>query len=171
MKTRGYALGAAIAALIAGGMTLLPWVSLEDRGLPMKWAGLGIYYGDDIGMAPPSINPLGWAVVVVAVEALVLLGVELFGGQAQTALKRWLYLALAGLSAAVAALMVVVLAAPSILYGGILGHLGKFVGEEDVQGGRDVLNVSTLSGVILWLVVAALVALFGFRATSRVTAG
>ena len=91
MSIRTCALLAVVPALIAAAMALLPWVSLEDRGVPMRWSGLGFYLGDDIGTIP-AIVPLGWAVVVVAFEALSVLGLALFatGGQWQSAI-RWFF--------------------------------------------------------------------------------
>ena len=165
MKPRGYAVIAAIAALVASAMTLLPWVSLDDRGLPMSWSGLGFYYGDDIGVVP-SIQPLGWAVVFVAMEALVLVGFELFATGQIVAVRRWLYLALGGLSAAVAVVIAVAIAIPALLYGSALERLGDFAGAEGdaIVGGRDVLNMPTLVGVVLWLAISAVTAGLGWRA-------
>jgi len=166
VKPRVLAVLAAVAALIAGALALLPWVSLSDRGLPMSWAGLGFYYGDDVGVTP-SIQPLGWAVIVVVIEALTVLGFELFATGEAAAIKRWLYLGLAGLSTVVAVLVVVIIAVPSLLYGNALTELGEFAGAGTVVGGRDVLVLPTLVGVLLWLVVTAAAALFAWRATVK----
>ena len=58
MSTRACALLAVVPAFVAAALALLPWVSLEDRGIPMRWSGLAFYLGDDIGTVP-AIVPLG----------------------------------------------------------------------------------------------------------------
>ena len=68
MTSRALALAATLSALLAGALTLLPWVSLEARGLPMRWAGLGLYYGDDVGVVP-SIQPFSEVLDSVAYRA------------------------------------------------------------------------------------------------------
>jgi len=170
VTSRALALAATLSALLAGALTLLPWVSLEARGLPMRWAGLGLYYGDDVGVVP-SIQPLGWAVVVVTLEALLVLGFELFAPGPAGVLRRWLFLGLAGLAVAVAVLVVVVVAVPGLLYGNALEDLGEFAGAGAVDGGRDVLVLPTLIGVLCWLVVTAVIAGLGFVRASGPEAG
>lgn len=167
MKPRAAALLAAVAALIAAVMTALPWVSLESAGLPMSWAGLGFHYGEYLMPSVPSIVPLGWAVVFVAFEAFVALGVALFSGPAQAQLRRWLFLGLAGLAAAVAVVLVVAVLVPQMLYGDMPGHLADAVGgieRSEVHMGRDVLKVPAILGTAFWLLVCSGVALLGFRA-------
>ncbi|GAB09863.1 hypothetical protein GOARA_048_00650 [Gordonia araii NBRC 100433] len=168
MSTRGFALAAAVSSLIAAAMTLLPWVSLEERGLPMRWAGLGFYYGDDIGSVP-AIQPLGWVVVVVALEALTLLGFQLFvpGGTPLAGAARWLFAGLAGLATVAAVLMAVAIAVPSLLYGNLFAELAAYAGADVINEGRDVVAVPTLIGVAFWLVVTAVVAGLGFVRSSR----
>lgn len=170
MKARGYALAATIAAFVATLLTLLPWVSLEGRGVPMSWSGLGVFYGDDLVPSLPSINPLGWAVVFVLFEALVVLGIELFAAEQAAAFKRWLYLGLAGLSAAVALVLVVAVVVPQLLYGSMPDQLAEAVGGVDggqITMGRGVLEVPSILGTAFWLLLTAIVAVLGFRAASR----
>ncbi|HNP58027.1 MAG TPA: hypothetical protein PK331_16100 [Gordonia sp. (in: high G+C Gram-positive bacteria)] len=163
MSIRTCALLAVVPALIAAAMALLPWVSLEDRGVPMRWSGLGFYLGDDIGTIP-AIVPLGWAVVVVAFEALSVLGLALFatGGQWQSAI-RWFFFGLAALAAAVVVMLLVAVAVPSMVYGNLFTDLGAFAGVDDLVGGRDVLVLPTILGAVFWLVVVAVAAGIGFR--------
>lgn len=168
MSARACALIAAVVALVAATTTLLPWVSLEDRGLPMRWSGLGFYLGEDIGTVP-AIVPLGWAVVVVAFEALVVLGFTLFarGVQGQLAI-RWLFFGLAALATAVLVVLLIAIAVPSMLYGNLFTDLGAFAGVDGLAGGRDVLVLPTIVGAGLLLVVVAVVAGVGFVRTRRV---
>lgn len=171
MRSRGFALAAAVTAFVAGAMTLLPWVSLEGRGLPMSWSGLGFYYGAELVPDTPSINPLGWAVVFVVFEALVLLGFELFATGEAAALKRWLYLGLASLAGVLAVALVVAVLVPSMVYGSMPDHLAAAVGDietAEITLGRGVLGVPAILGTAFWLALTAVVALRGFRAAGRV---
>ncbi|MFT3901411.1 MAG: hypothetical protein QM728_14350 [Gordonia sp. (in: high G+C Gram-positive bacteria)] len=163
--TRNYALWAAVTALIAGGMSALPWVSMSKLGAPVSWAGLGFYYGE-ISEVRASIVPLGWVVVFVAFEALTLLGVELFaaGNPRVEAVKKWLYVALSGLAAAVAVLMMVIVIAPSLLYGNAFAELAAQVDAPAPDGlGRNVLVLPAILGVFFWLAVTSAIAVGGFR--------
>ncbi len=167
MSTRACALLAVVPAFVAAALALLPWVSLEDRGIPMRWSGLGFYLGDDIGTVP-AIVPLGWAVVVVAFESLFVLGLVLFatGGQWQSAI-RWAFFGLASLAAAIVVMLILAVAVPSMVYGNLFTDLGAFAGVDGLTGGRDVLVLPTILGALFWLVVVAVVAGFGFRAAGQ----
>ena len=117
-----------------GDGTLQPWVSLEDRGVPMRWSGLG--GSISATTSAPSLQSCRGQSAAVLGKALSVLGLALSatGGQWQSAI-RWFF----GLAAPAAA-VVVMLPSPWLSCRWCTATCSptrRFAGVDDLVGGRD----------------------------------